>query len=189
MTVSQEKFNLVAFTKAFHDLCDGIDLLNSTFTYQLVPIFVNAVTTMTFTGYGVLFEMVIKTNFRSLLFLQNGSWLCFMYIVIIVISFIGYSVTQAAEQTSLIMMKVLNNSEPSETHTNSMQKFVTRVHCRNMHVQNCFFKINPMLLVYVKFICSSNHFDIITSELSQATSTIVTYLVITCQFETTNVEL
>lgn len=152
--VSEKKFDLEAFVKAFQDLCDGIDLLNSTFTYQLAPIFVNAIATMIFAGYGVLWEIVIETEFRGLLFLQNGSWLTLMYIVIAVISFVGSSVTQSADETSLIMMKVLNNSEPSETFANLMQKFVTRVNCRNMHVQNCFFKVNPMLLVYVKFICT-----------------------------------
>lgn len=145
-------------------------MLNSTFTYQLAPILVNAITTMTFTGYGVLFEIVIETENRSLLFLQNGSWFIFMYIIIVVISFVGSSVTQAAEKTNLIMTKILNNSNPSEDFADTMQKFVTRLLCRNMNVQNCFFKISPMLLVY-------------------ATSTVVTYLVITCQFETTNVEI
>lgn len=189
LIVSEKKFNLEAFVKAFQDLCDGIDLLNSTFTYQLAPIFVNAIATLTFAGYGVLWEVVIETDFRGLLFLQNGSWLCFMYIVIVVISFVGSSVTHAAEETSLIMMKIINNSQPNESFANSMQKFVTRVNCRSMHVQNCFFKINPMLLVYVKLICAENCSKITKPPIPQATSTIVTYLVITCQFEATKVEI
>lgn len=138
------------FIQAYQDLCDAIDLLNSTFTFQLAPVLVNVIMTKTFTAYGVLWAMISPTERKGLVFLQNGSWLVIMHLLEIVISFVGSAVTKSARDTLAIMTKILNNSRIDEDFASQMQNFVLRVNCRNLKVENCFFKINWMILLHVR---------------------------------------
>lgn len=150
VVVSDVKFSLEKFIKAYQDLCDCLDLLNSSFTFQLAPLLVNIIITKTFTGYGVLWELITPTPHRGLVFLQNASWLMVMHLLEIMIAFIGSAVTKAAQETVVIMTKILNHSKLDEDFALPMQHFVSRVNCRNLKVQNCFFKINWMILLHVR---------------------------------------
>lgn len=150
--VSDIKFGFEKFVKAYQDLCDGIDLLNATFTFQLAPVLVTVLITKTFTAYGVLWAMISPPERQGLTYLQNGSWLAVMYLLEIIIAFVGSAVTKNAQETLVIMTKILNNSKVDEDFVLSMQYFVSRVNCRNLNVQNCFFKIDWMILLHVKFL-------------------------------------
>lgn len=96
--------------KAYQDLCDEIDLLNSIFTFQLVPVLINAIASKTFTACGLLVEATNPSPFLLMIFLQNGFWMGTMYLLEFIMAFAGSSVTKAAQETLVVMTKILNNS-------------------------------------------------------------------------------
>lgn len=148
--VSDTKFVFEKFIIAYQDLCDGIDFLNSTFTFQLAPVLVNVLITKTFTAYGVLWAIISPPERQGLTFLQNGSWLAIMYLIETIIAFVGSSVPKAAQETLAVMTKILNTSTLDEDFVLPMQHFVSRVNSRNLDVKNCFFKIDWMILLHVR---------------------------------------
>lgn len=152
VTASNIKFNVEIFIKAYQDLCDGIDLLNSIFTFQLVPVLINAIASKTFTAYGLLVEATNPSPFLLMIFLQNGFWMGTMYLLEFIMAFAGSSVTKAAQETLVVMTKILNNSSLDEDFALPMQHFVSRVNCRNLKVQNCFFKIDWIILLQVRLL-------------------------------------
>lgn len=149
---TNNEFNFEIFTKAYQELCDCINLLNSTFTFQLVPVLINAIASKTFTAYGLLVELKTPSHFLFLVLFQNGSWMAMMYFFECIIAFAGSAVTNNAQETLVIMTKILNNSTLNEDFTMPIQYFVSRMNIRNLNVQSCFFKIDWIILLHVKFV-------------------------------------
>lgn len=143
-------FHLEKFFKTHHELCEGIDLLNSTFTCHLTPVLINSLTIKTLTAYGLLWEVISPADFSAAENLQNVFWLMVMLILEVTISFAGSTLTQAAQEASGILTRVLNNSISHDALNVSMQNFITRLNGRKLHVRNCFIKINWSILVHVR---------------------------------------
>ena len=90
------------------------------------------------------------------------------------------SVTAEAKKMSPIIGKLM--SECSRDDYFELKKFLSQIQTRNLNIQNIFFKINWNLLVVVSNKKKKKYFK--TDFFFQVTSTVVTYLIITCQFDT-----
>lgn len=90
----------------------------------------------------------------------------------------GSSTTKEAEKTAIIVGRIMNNLN---SDCADFDRFLSQIRIRNLHLQNVFFKINWNVLLAVsrKIVFVGNLY--INS--TQTTSSMVTYLVITCQFE------
>lgn len=144
------RFCLEKFIKTHQELCDGIDILNSTFTFNLTAVLINTLTIKTFTAYGLLWSMISPPDSTVIEHLKNGSWLMIMLVLEVTIAFVGNAVTKSAQEASVILTRVLNHSISSDAVNVSLQNFVTRLNGRKLHVQNCFIKINWSIFVHVR---------------------------------------
>jgi hypothetical protein len=92
----------------------------------------------------------------------------------------GVQATSEAERTSVVLGKMMSECDYERFFV--LQKFLTQIQTRNLNIQNIFFKINWNVVLTVssekKIV---NNLD--CKFLLQTTSTVVTYLVITCQFD------
>jgi hypothetical protein len=99
----------------------------------------------------------------------------------------GSTTTNEAEKTSKIVGRLINSFE-----TDSMEilNFSSLIKTRSLTIQNAFFEINWNVLVAVSFHRESSTFFLSFNViyLFQIISTIATYLIITCQFDTTLVQ-
>ena len=135
--------------KAHQKLCDGIDLVNSTFTLHLASILIDIIIIKTFSFYGVLWELMSGSNFQDITIAQYSFWLTVIYILQIIICFVGSSVAENAKETNKIVSKILNESVFDGEITLNLQNFINRANCRNLNLQNSFFTMNWKLLVQV----------------------------------------
>lgn len=147
--VSSNKIHLKCFANLYQDLCDCIELINSTFTFHLIPIIVNSLLIKLFAAYGMLWEFKVKSPLMLFVFLQNSAWLSMQYFLQVLSAHAGSSLTKNAKETSSIVTRILNDFELSEELSIPLQSFIARSTCRNMSVENIFFVIDWKLLVQV----------------------------------------
>lgn len=156
IVISQNVFNLKRFEKLYQELCDGIDLINTTFTFHLIPVMINSLLLQVFTAYGILWVFLSQSRMSWSIFLQNLAWLAAAYMMQNLIAYAGNSVTSNAKEVSLTITRILNNFELNSELEVALQKFVVRMNCRSLKVQNALFTVNWKLLARVSKIF--NHF-------------------------------
>lgn len=139
------------FSRIYQTLCDGIVLLNETFTFHLIPIMINTFVMQLFTAYGVLWEFMNPSNYASYILFQDVAWLSVNYAFQVVMAFVGSSLSKSAKETSLIIAKNLNELDINDELSTQLHNFVSRSQCLNFEVQNKLFFIDWKLLVTVSF--------------------------------------
>lgn len=130
-------------------LCDGIELLNSTFALNLTAVVINILIIKTFHAYEIIWELLSGSEIVTFILLQNGAWLLMQFIFEILISHVGSSVRENASETIVIISKVLNEYELSDDVAFKLQNLASMLNYRNFSVQNVFFIIDWKLLVAV----------------------------------------
>lgn len=151
LLVSNNNFNLRCFSRSYKNLCNAVDLLNSTFTFHLVPIVINTSIIETFAAYSILVEMRSPFKASGSIILLNVTWFIIPIVLQVVIAFFGTSLTKEAQATAVIVSDILNELELKEDVVIKLQNFLVRSQCRNLRVQNEFFVADWKLLVAVSF--------------------------------------
>lgn len=136
-----------------HDLYDAIELINSTFTFQLIPVMINIIIFQTFICYGILWELLLHSEILMFVLMQYGAWLATHFILEVLIACVGTLLTRNAKKPLIIIAKILAHNSFSDDLSTTLQNIIVRLSSRNAIVQNEFFKINWQLLVYVSCTC------------------------------------
>lgn len=137
--------------KNLHNLFDAIELINSTFTFQLIPVMINIIIFQTFICYGILWELLLRSEIFMFVLMQYGAWLATHLILEVMIANFGSLLSKNAKRPAIIINKALTNHDLSDDLSIKLQNIVVRLNSRNTIVQNDFFKINWQLLVYVSY--------------------------------------
>lgn len=137
------------FSQLYQILCDGIDLVNSTFAFHVIIIFINAMYINIFMMFSLL-KRIFQMNDPVIVHMYNISWILMQYFLQILIVSSGSSVTENARNTSRLITKILNELELKEETSNSLQNFVSRVNSKNLEIRNACFTIDWKLLVTVR---------------------------------------
>lgn len=97
--------------------------------------------------------------------------------IVMIISHTGSITTEEAKMTSVITARILNSFDSRQ-----LTRFLAQTKTVNLNIENALFKINWNVMTTVSFENRSMNicFNMI---ILQAISTIATYLVITCQFD------
>jgi len=140
--------NVQMMTKLFHELCDGIKLINRTFTLQLIPIIANYMTTNIFSAYTVL-RQIKNVNFDRNFLIFTGAYLVFQYFAKIVVVHVGYSTTAEAEKFTVVTCKAINDLKTKEEVRLELKNLLYQQKYRNFKIQNVMFNIDWKLLVVV----------------------------------------
>jgi len=148
MEQDMDATNVQMMTKLFHELCDGIELINGTFTLQLLPIMAYFMTTNIFSAYATLRE-IKNVNFDWNFFIFTGGYLVFQYFAKIVVVHIAYSTTAEAEKFTVVTCKAINDLKIKEEVRHGLEKLLTQQKYRNFKLQNVMFNIDWKLLVIV----------------------------------------
>ncbi|KAL7051663.1 hypothetical protein ACKWTF_004558 [Chironomus riparius] len=159
--LERKTFNLNLFTEIFHDLSDALDTINSLFTSHLFPTILLMLLIDIFGIYGVT-----KFSFTTAKF--TDIFLSLFYIIVhfilkIMICHIGYSTTNEAENIKITFVKGMNKINLSSEES-SLVFVYNQIEARDLRLQNIFFVVDWKMLF-------------------GTTYTIVTFLVITCQFQ------
>lgn len=135
-------------------MCNGIDLLNRTFTFQLVPIVINTMIIEVLSAYRVLWEIMttskVTEDIKIYVLLQESVWLMMAYSLQVTMASVGSSLSESTGETLVIVAKTLNDLEVSNDLSTKLHNFISRSQCRNLKVHNnSLFSIEWKLLVAV----------------------------------------
>jgi hypothetical protein len=116
--------------------------------------------------------------------ITEGTFLFFNYMLQVFIVHSSCSLTQEASQTAVIIRKVVNSKFCDKFRERIFKKFLQQNQYRNLKLETLFFTIDWKLLMAVSFEQSYNTNKSFDNNFkpSQIISTMVTYLIITCQF-------
>lgn len=138
--------------------------------------------TCVFAAYGVVIELLRPTSEAKEIIFLNALGFVFGMSLVVAIAQAGSSLTKEAEATSTTISQVMTKSELSDAQKIDFICFMAQARSRNLNLQSSFFVINWNILLAVGYAFrAQNRFLQIL--FFQIISTIVTYLVITCQFE------
>lgn len=138
-----------------------------------------------FGAYGIIDE-ILRPSLNSMLPLQGNVIGLFHHLIFMLLTaHFGSSLTKTASGTIVVISKVVNSPVLKEAQKIDLILFMAQIRSRNLDIQNIFFKINWSLFVAVSFHIFKHNIRIEDEFISQMTSTVVTYLVITCQFGST----
>ena len=134
----------------------------------------------------------MKPNNKSLYdFILNGIGLSYLVLLQMLVASSGSKTTAEAYKTRIIFSQIFAENNPDESQKTDFNFFMTQVKSREHYLQNILFTINWKNLVAVSrfFDFSIEAFKLIKliassiKSTSQVFSTVITYLVISCQLE------
>lgn len=147
----QETFNLELFSALYNDLCDAIAIANSTFTNQIVIVIINLLLTDVLTAYGWLREFMSRTHLLMFLSFLNFMWISCEYAIKAMIAHSGSSTTNEAENSLVLLTRVIENLKSNEKMKADMNLLLTQMRYRNKKLQNIVFTIDWKLVLAVSF--------------------------------------
>lgn len=178
-------------TDLYGRLCDCIDLVNDSFTFQLIPFMVYYLTANLFAIYSMIREAFYQTPLMFVACGVNIWWILLHNAIISIALYSGYTTTRCALKTPIIVSSIVKSRKWSESRctVKVFKTFLVEVLYRNIFFENEFVRIDWKLLFTVShhsFLSLSravikNFFNWFTC--FQMISTITTFLVITCQFD------
>lgn len=160
-TVSQNRINIKSFSKVHKDLCEAFDLLNSLFTFHLIPIVIITLVIEIFAAYGALNEFMTPSLHTRFILLSNLSWLMIPLIMQITIAVFGSLLSKKAKTTSIIISDILQELDLEIDVAMKLQNFLVRNQCRNFDVHNDFFNADWKLLIGVRITNNFLNFNLI----------------------------
>lgn len=145
-----KSFNLEAFAELHNDLCDAIEMINSTFTMQIVVVMTSLLLNDVFSGYEMLQGYLSgSSHLLPFLILTNLLWIILQYAVKILIAHSGSSTTNEAEKSISFVVRLITTRHLDKELKKDLNYLLVQMRCRNKNLQNWFFSINWNLVLTV----------------------------------------
>lgn len=139
-------------TELFHDLCDLIELVNSTFTFQLLVTILSLLLTNIFAFYGTLREFLAGSNGLGFFIIGNGIWTAIQYFIMVFMAHAGSSTKSEADKSSVIIAKASGTLDAHDYLKTALHYLLIEMRCRNTALQNIFFAINWNVILAVRYL-------------------------------------
>lgn len=145
----------------YHNLCDGIALINSSLTIQLVPLIVYFLTTNILMALSMLRVMISSNEFILFQAVLNASWFSIHAFIMVLLVYAGSSMTSTAQETSAILSKIAQKEIKSGTgKVGEISNILSLLQYRNLHLQNAIFKVDWSLLIAVSSKTNCENFNL-----------------------------
>lgn len=168
----------------YHDLCDSIELINSVFTFPLILAVFYFFILNTFAAFAHIWTLTQEFEYIFFLLSTDGLVMLLNWYLQCVAVYSSSSTTQIAEETVVIITRILNSSECNSVQQKTFKNLLLQAHYRNLKFRTALFTINWKLLLTVNRKISHYPPEAILQKLIlQILTTTVTYLIITFQFD------
>lgn len=147
----QEKrlqFDPRIFWELYDDLCDIIEMINSTFTAHLIVVLITIMVIEILGGYALLREGISKIN-HPIAMSAGMLWIVFNNVIKFTMVHCGTSTTDEAEKSVVLMSKLAMAAD--EGCKNDLKFVSSQLQIRNKKFSNIFFTINYNVVVAVSF--------------------------------------
>lgn len=158
-------------TDLYSILCDAIDLVNDSFTFQLIPFMVYYLTANLFAIYSLVREAYFKTPLMYIAIGTNIWWIILHTAIISIALYSSYTTTKCAIKTPVIVSSIIKslNWKQSPDIVETFKTFLLEVQYRNMFLENEFFRVDWKLLFSVSrivtFVMEKFLIDLLVSSL------------------------
>ncbi|KAG5684162.1 hypothetical protein PVAND_013403 [Polypedilum vanderplanki] len=160
--LNNKNINYNTFAEIFHDLCDAIQLINSIYVYHLIPVILE---TLIYDIFGIFGTIRHTNSYENILHILISSAFLFVHFTLkCSIAHIGSSTTCEAKEIFAVIGRTINKFPPNDMTRFIFYNFLNQFRIRKFKFQSFFLTVNWNIVL-------------------ATTSTIVTYLVITYQFE------
>lgn len=102
-------------------------------------------------SYGIVSELLHPTEFKSFILYPSAFALLFNFLVKIAIVKPGSDLTEEAEKTSVLVSKIMNVLQCSESQKADLLMLFSQVKARRVNVQNKMFTLNWGLLLAASY--------------------------------------
>lgn len=142
------------FWELYDNLCDVIEMINSTFTAHLISVMTMIMTIEIFGGYGFLREVIWNTG-NPLTMFGSLLWILFHNALKFTMAYSGSSTTEEAEKSLVLISKLTMTANDHQKH--ELNFVLGQLMLRNKKFSNIFFTINYKVVLVVSSV-SSKHF-------------------------------
>lgn len=145
----QEYFDVELFSELYDDLSDLVEMVNQTFTTQLIFVMAQFMSIEIFGGYGILREM-LSTSRKYFLIVGNFFWIIFQYPVKFFMASAGNNTTNEAEKSLVLITKLINRARYDDSLRCRLNNLLIQLQCRNKKLFNVFFTVNYNVILLVR---------------------------------------
>lgn len=133
----------------FHELSDAIQMINSTFTFPLMFVIFHLFIFNLISSYNHLWMFAQDIENFDLLLITDGLQVLLNYVLQSLLTHSSSTTTQEAEETAVIVSKIVNKIEISKAHQKVFKSFLMQKQYRNLKLQTSFFTINWKMMLTV----------------------------------------
>lgn len=144
----QPQFDSAIFWQLSDDLCDVIEMINSTFTAHLIVVLVTIMVIEILGGYAFLREGISKVN-HPIAMTAGLLWIAFNNVIKLTMVYAGSSTTDEAEKSLVLISKLAMKGD--ERSRNDLKFVSSQLQIRNKKFRNIFFAIDYNAIVVVSF--------------------------------------
>lgn len=138
------------FSELYNELCDAIEVVNATFTNQLVLVLVYMLTIEIFAAYGFIREFLLESNDRqNEMILGCSFFILLQYAIKISLVYSGSTTTKEAEMSTDYLTKLISSYEGAREVKNDLNFLLIQMKFRKKNLQSIFFTINYHLILAV----------------------------------------
>lgn len=144
-------FDVELFSELYDELCDLIEMVNQTFTSQLIFVMTEFMSIEIFGGYGILRE-ALSSSRKYFLIVGNVAWIIFQYPVKFFMASAGSSTTNEAEKSVVLITKLINRARYDDSLRSRLNNLLIQLQCRNKKLSNVFFTVNYNVILVVRLV-------------------------------------
>lgn len=149
MIVGSQNIRYQCLIDLADELNDGIDMINSIFSVQTIPLFIVFLLNLIFSSFGVL-KLLVDNYFLKPDFWFSIVFITYFVILIMLITYYSTNTTNEALKTPHLINKILLTQIMSPRDEKLIMQFLSHYRCRNFEMKNEFFNINWRLFVSVR---------------------------------------
>lgn len=136
-------------TELYCDLCDEIDIVNSSFTFQIIPFMIYDFTANLFATYSIIRDMYIRSPVLLFSIATNASWVIFHTFILAIPLYYGCSTTKIARKTPLIVSEIVETYRQKGSVNETFKTFLMHLQFRNLNFENEFVRVDWKIMITV----------------------------------------
>lgn len=148
--------NFQHFPQLYNLLCDVIEILNSTFTGQLIFVMISIMVIDIFASYGIIREFLVNQTLMFII-IGNSIWLSLQFAMKFFMAHCGSSATSEAGKSLILVSQFADRVNETDLMTKiNLNLVMNQMRVRNKNLENIFFAINYKLILAVSY----NRFEV-----------------------------
>lgn len=141
--------NALVIVNLYHELCDSIEIINSTFTLPLIFVFFYFFVVNMLTSFTHIWMFSHYLEYVAVLLSSDGVIMILNLILQGVTIHSSCSTTHEAEETAVIVSRIVNSLEYNKQQRKTLKALLVQIQYRNLKFKTPLFIINWKLLLAV----------------------------------------